>query len=146
MSIFLHCIVTHTRRKWAVAQPPYTWPPFFFHSQFFFLLHFVSSTGRSKNIFFFLVLHTVKPKKKTFLHIFFFSFNSRPFCPNFLKQLVLTLNLVFNIIPMPFTKHTISITAHNNNSCYAYHSHIKHHACSVLILSRDFLGNHIPKL
>ena len=120
--------------------------PFFFSLTIFFSSSFCFIYWKIQKYFFFLVLHTVKPKKKTFLHIFFFSFNSRPFCPNFLKQLVLTLNLVFNIIPMPFTKHTISITPHNNNSCYAYHSHIKHHACSVLILSRDFLGNHIPKL
>ena len=31
-----------------------------------------------------------------------------------------------------------------HHSCYIHQSHIKHHACSVLILSRDCLGNHIP--
>ena len=50
---------------------------------------------------------------------------------------------------MLFTKHTFHTTYHtqimHNNSCYAHHSHTKHHACSVLILSSDCLGNHIPK-
>ena len=73
----VHCIVTHTRRKWALAQPPCTRPFFFFSPFFFFLIPATGNTTK-KNYFFFIsskpnkfiiiyfiyffpVLHTVKP-------------------------------------------------------------------------------------
>ena len=46
---------------------------------------------------------------------------------------------------------TCSHIIHNNHTTFTIinmlytQSHIKHSACSVLVLSRDFLGNHIPK-
>ena len=55
---------------------------------------------------------------------------------------IATQHSFFPICYSPSTQ----ITQHPQQSILYTQLHIKHNACSVLILSRDCLGNHIPKL
>ena len=82
----------------------------------------------------------------------YFSFNSEPFCPKILEHLRLYF-LGPSVQHNPYATHqaykyitcTTIHTTHDHTSLMLY-TPITHktHACSVLILSRDFLGNHIP--
>ena len=117
-----------------------------------FFTHFFSSHSSYwktiKKIFFYFFYFLVEPNKfiKIYFIIFFSSFTH---CKT--SKFFFSSHHFFSYVL--FTKHTITqfiqhmITQFiHNNSCYAHHLIIKHNACSVLILSRDCLGNHIPKL
>ena len=118
-------------------------------------------------------IHPNKFLKIYFIHFFFIKFwtiLSKTFQPPVLTLNPSVQHFYFILFfsYVLFTKHTITQhikiivmhnihTTHNNSSndhmitrshniqlMLYTPSHIKHHACSVLFLSRDFLGNHIP--
>ena len=91
-----------------------------------------------------------------YIYFFFFFFFFFFFCSildHFAKNFLEHLRLYFldpsvqcfllcyspSIQITQFIQHMI-----RQHSCYTHQSHIKHHVCSVLILPRDCLGNHIP--
>ena len=108
---------------------------FCFHSFFFILFHPLED---HKKIYFFFHFPVEQNK---LIKIYFFIFSSFTHCKT--SEKISSIQFFFPMCYSPSTQITQFI---HNNSCYAHHSHIKHHACSVLILSRDRLGNHIPKL
>ena len=120
----IHCIVTQTG-KWAVAYPV--------SNTIFFFRSFCSSYCKTTKYF-----HVFSRTKKIFILNIFFSFFTH--CKTSKKFLQYTF---FSYVL--FTKHT-NHTIHTQQSMLYTQSHIKHNACSVLTLSCDCLGNHIPKL
>ena len=110
------------------------------------------------NLFMFKTGTTVQ--KIIYIYIYIYIFRS--ILDHFVKKFLEHLRLYF-LDPsvqrfllcysqsIQFTKFIQHMITHHSCSTHQAHirhtiqSHIKHHACSVLILSRDFLGNHIPK-
>ena len=129
-------------------HPPLAQPlpaPFFFSHHFFL----IPATGKPPKKYLFIFHFPIEPNKFIKIYFFYlFFFSSFTHCKTSKK--ISSYHFFSYVL---FTKHTITqfiqhmITQFiHNNSCYAHHSHIKHNACSFLILSRDCLGNHIPKL
>ena len=131
------------------GQLPSLLPAYFFFSHNFFPYSSYWKTTKYIyiyiyiNIFKFFFHFPVGPNKFIkiyFIYMFFFQL-SHILKPQKKKKKNFFSSFFFYVL---FTKHTITQFMHNN-SCFAHHSHVKHNACSVLILSRDCLGNHIPK-
>ena len=144
MSRYKNCILTQIGKRGSNPSSFVSTTLFFF---IIFLLDFVSLTGRPKIFFFSFSNRTNKFIKIYF--VYFFSFSSFTHCKTseIFFQHIIFFPMCYSPSTQNHTTHTTYTTQFiHNNSCYAHHSHIKHNACSVLIMSRDCLGNHMPKL
>ena len=114
---------------------------------YIFFFSFSSTPNKFIKIYFihFFFSFTHCKSLENFFTSFFFHLILDHFVKNFSTSCSHTNSSVQHLLLCYSPSIQIIHTTHNN-PCYTHNSHIKHHACSVLIMSHDFLGNHILNL